>query len=89
MKIKVTDTTTRDVEITLPYYAKGKIGYYMITENELCLKVTNGINGMEDIGWSCKDNVLNTDHTLSSKEEFEKAFETTLTIIKNRVYGTR
>lgn len=87
MKIITKEEVVKEIEIDLPYYSKNMVGYYMVTSKEEALKVNIGIEGCEEIGWTAVRNAISEGNKPSSKEEFEKAFEETLTIIKNRVYA--
>jgi hypothetical protein len=79
---------SEEVEITLalPYYSKGLYSHYIVTESEECMVVFTG-RGMEFISWTSLENILADGNVQSTKEEFETAFESVLTIIKNRIYA--
>jgi hypothetical protein len=86
MKIEITDTTIREVELELPYYSKRLCSYYQINTERECILVFNA-RRLEQIGWTNPEAALSDKCVPCTKEEFEAAFEDTLNTIKNKVYA--
>jgi uncharacterized protein YpbB len=87
MKIKITETLTREVEIELPSYKKSNCHFWKIYSEEKAICVTN-LEGYYEIGEQTIQVALKSGDEESNEEEFNEAFERIFNKLKNLKDGS-
>lgn len=84
MKIEISETIKKEVEIELPHYRKTSCHYYKIFSPDHCVQICTAKN-METIGIHHAGLAYNgPGHEDCGKEDFEKSFTETVSIIQSK-----
>jgi hypothetical protein len=75
MKLKLTETITKEVEIELPYFSKSACHFYKVYSDISCITVCT-LDGNLEISQAASSLAFRDGHTEASNEhEFDLAYE--------------